>query len=372
MAMLRIIVMIGVVALIACGPGPLPTAPAAGDDRSDWFPSDSLRPWPLDEAIRGGLPEDARRLLENGADPNRRWGQSGDSFPLQVLLDPHGAARVEPAATAQWLLEHGAEPNQRWCPWQSRRTRWQPNGCTSSTGSTALMFAAADGQAQIVEALLKVGADPKATDWLGGSALEYATNEIVFEHISRALFPNLVSRDRETLSYLNRNRADKRGGPLQRAFSNAEAYLVPPPPPPVAADDELLGALLHFKAVREMRVTQRVRTLLSAGVDPNEGIWIGYEWRSPLAVALGNRNYVLGRALLQHGANVDQRWCAEEENGCSAATGVTPLMDAARAEDFQAVALLFEFKADPSLKDWAGRSALDYAKTAEVRQLLNR
>ena len=87
------------------------------------------------------------------------------------------------------------------------------------------------------------------------------------------------------------------------------------------------------------------------------------------------------RLLLQNHADVNQRWCVQFETrdfkqvrsknpACSLTNGVTPLMWSASTDRAEAVALLLEFNADRSLKDWAGRSALDYARTDEIRTLL--
>lgn len=46
-------------------------------------------------------------------------------------------------------------------------------------------------------------------------------------------------------------------------------------------------------------------------------------------------------------------------------------MASARAADREAVELLLEFEADRALRDWAGRSAIDYAKDPVVRGLLS-
>jgi ankyrin repeat protein len=101
----------------------------------------------------------------------------------------------------------------------------------------------------------------------------------------------------------------------------------------------------------------------------------------------------VARVLLQNGADVNQRWCElfpagwiapgyapkhlivrpgepRRDPACNESNGVTPLMWSAGAGDIDAVGLLLEFKADRTLTDWAGRSALHYAVWRNVWDLL--
>src|SRR5688572_12650402 len=193
MAPLKIIALTGVVTLMACGPGPPPAPPASPDYRDpnylrDSFRSDSDDPFPLDDAIRSGRLDEMRQLLQQGANPNLRWGQTGDHFPLQEVLDSGGYGVTNLAESVKLLLSHGADPNAHWCPFESRgRSEWRLS-CTSARGASALIFAAALGSSEIVELLLAAGADPTHRDWNNGSALDYAYDELMFEAISRAMF----------------------------------------------------------------------------------------------------------------------------------------------------------------------------------------
>ena len=190
--------------------GPLPEFPQRHRDyKADWFPTQSEDRLPLDVAIYSGRIDDVRALLEAGADPNARWGQSGDYFPLQEVLNPGGWPVTEPGETVRLLLKHGADPNAKWCPFESRGpSEGSSPSCVSAKGMTALMFAAILGRADIVEPLLQAGADARPRNWMGGSALDYAYDEIVFELISRSMFPDLATRDRKALEWLNGYRAN--------------------------------------------------------------------------------------------------------------------------------------------------------------------
>src|SRR5215213_6269359 len=114
MAMMQIIAVIAVVtvaAIAGCGPGPLPQVPHSPDQRDlnyvrDGFPTNSDDPFPLDTAIRSDRIDELRRLLENGENPNLRWGRSGDHFPLQEVLDTGGDRVSDPAESVRLLLAH--------------------------------------------------------------------------------------------------------------------------------------------------------------------------------------------------------------------------------------------------------------------------
>ena len=387
--MARTLLAIAALALIAasCGPGPLPEIPPRHPDyKADWFPTQSEDRLPLDVAIYSGRLDDVRALLRRGADPNARWGQSGDRFPLQDVFNSGGNPVTDPTETVRLLLQHGADPNAKWCPFESRGpSEWTPS-CESATGSTALMIAAMAGRADIVEPLLQAGADASPRDWLGGSALDYAYDEIVFELISRSLFPDLATRDLKALQWLNGYPAEWFGlgpgsTPLSRAITEADGGYVPPPPPPPNA------TVATYRAY-EKRTLGRVRTLLRIGANPNER---ANRDRTPLPVALQSRALRTARVLLQNGADVNQRWCERylaswavhrnspahlveggKDPACTPLNGITPLMWTAAVGDREAVKLLLEFKADRSLRDWAGRSVLHYATTREVWDLLER
>lgn len=357
-----------VIASLACEPGPLPAnTPRPRDDRSDRFPSESLKPWPLDQAILDSDLERLRALLEKGADPNKRWGQSGDRFPLQDLLDHHGAPRPDTLDAARLLIEHGAGPNARWCPFNSRSKWGNRAGCVSASGATPLMFAAAAGLGDVVELLLNAGADPAATDWNGGSALDYAIGVEAFEHISRRLFPEMATRNQHALSYVARHDPTKSGNPLQPALTDDDAAWYDIPVAPYDTDDFELNAM-RFRGTKHLRRARRIETLLAFGADPNRG--------RPLAWALAGNNYGAARALLAAGANVNDRQCGPDtyltSPSCTPQNGITLLTWMASKGDQAAVELLLAFGADASLKDWSGRTAEDLAFTDAIRSLVKR
>lgn len=91
----------------------------------------------LHYAARGGDLERMAALLDAGADPNLADGATNGWTPLQ-----HAIHKRQQAA-ALLLLERGARPDER-----------------GGAGVPPLHMAAGYGQARIVDALLRAGADP--------------------------------------------------------------------------------------------------------------------------------------------------------------------------------------------------------------------
>lgn len=243
------------------------------------------------------------------------------------------------------------------------------------------MFATILGVREMVQMLLEAGADPTPRDWGGASALDYAYDEVIFEMISRAQFPDLRTRDAKSLEWVSSNEGSPydnslwREGPITRALTQHEGVTFPAPPPPPAQSNLLYGV------ERERRTISRLRTLLRIGADPNQRLTLSGVDSTPLSLALRANQLRSARVLLQNHSDVNLRWCTQYElrdykqvpvkaPGCSLSKGMTPLMWAAAAGNRAAVELLLEYRADRSLKDWAGRSAIGYATTQEVRDLL--
>src|SRR5205823_2799632 len=106
--------------------------------------------------------------------------------------------------------------------------------------------------------------------------------------------------------------------------------------------------------------------------DPNRRLtWGGVDW-TPLALALFHRNVEDVETLLTSGANPNARWCvplrshqnerrAVAEAGCDSSAGTTPLMLAVSLGNPDFVELLLKHGADRTLRDWRGRTAVEYA-----------
>jgi ankyrin repeat protein len=107
-------------------------------------------------AVGGGQPDVVDVLLNNGANPNQP--NSGGDTPLLRII---GRDQTEPSIRIlKTLLKAGADPNLK----------------SSSGFWTPLIFAADLGQSQMVSILLSSGADFRATNSDGLTALHYAEN----------------------------------------------------------------------------------------------------------------------------------------------------------------------------------------------------
>lgn len=126
---------------------------------------------PLRQAVRSGNDPLVRLLLQQGADPNHQDG-STDSILQEALsanqyigflhftsdIERFAQINAQRMATIRLILEAGANPNDR----------------DRSNGTTVLMVAAGHGNEELVELLLKKGANPKAANAYGENALHYA------------------------------------------------------------------------------------------------------------------------------------------------------------------------------------------------------
>lgn len=115
---------------------------------------------------------------------------------------------------------------------------------------------------------------------------------------------------------------------------------------------------LMLAAVRGQ--TQLVQTLLEQGAQPNRPGWNALHYA---ASHTGDAALAIIGQLLEHSAYID----AESPNG------TTPLMMAARYGLSDAVTLLLQAGADPSIKNQQGLTAVDFAREAgrdrDVQQL---
>ena len=114
-------------------------------------------------------------LLENGADPNIRDGNTFTALHGAVRDSEYGvdnANRADAAKTVKVLLAHGADPNARID--QKRQTVRALNEL-SFQGATPLLLAAEVNSLDAIKELVKGGADPKIATEQGTTALTVAS-----------------------------------------------------------------------------------------------------------------------------------------------------------------------------------------------------
>lgn len=328
------------------------------------------KPLPLDEAVLSRATDRVRMLLESGADPNARWSSHGDRNPLQEAIECKlsGTPCLDRAEIVRLLLRHGADPNGRWCPFESRAPDPAGRGCISKAGVTPLIVAAAFDQADTTYLLLDARADPTLEDWAGASALDDARGEAVFELLLPAQFATSPSREAAALAYLsNREPRHVRAGPWnQTPLSRAIFELPPPPPLPPPAPTSRANPV---KPASPSPRAGRVKALLRIGADPNQRLSGVVDW-TPLALAVTVRDVEVAEVLLKKGSDPNARWCSpvtwdrealDAATGCQRQRGLTPLMWAAYLGAEDLIRVLLRYGADPSLRDWQNKTALDHA-----------
>lgn len=184
----------------------------------------------------------------------------------------------------------------------------------SNNGINDLMVAASRGELWRVEALLREGADPNASDAFGQTALMYAASA---GH--QAVAEELIDAGADVWA---RNRNDKSASELAEARGHAA-----------------LAALLRnarlFLAARDGDLA-RLNGLLDGGVDPNA--LLRDEWTALMIATLNNHPQVVA-ALLRRGAYPDAQ----------NATGWTALMIAERKGHEEVARLLRQGRAEKPL-----------------------
>jgi len=123
-------------------------------------------------------------------------------------------------------------------------------------------------------------------------------------------------------------------------------------------------------SARPNQKARRIELLLGIGADPNQRMSGAVDW-TPLALAIASRDPEVVEVLLAGGADPNARWCSvvsipfvgsQPAPGCHKERGTTPLMWAASLRDDETMRVLVKHGADPTLRDWEDRTALDYAR----------
>ena len=264
---------------------------------------------PLGIALEKNNLELAKLLIDNGADVNAKFRDSGGK-PVKVFRPKQGGLKTEmlPEDTllmiaavqrnldaAKLLVERGVNINSQ-----------------TSDGVTALMHAAQWSNADIIHLLLANGADVKLKDAQGKTALVYATRSK-----SAEIFQILLDHGSSF------SQADK-----NMALIDATRW----PPPP---DSKQPGSKLDI-----------IRFLLNAGADVNAKDNTG---NTPLLYAAQtSRGGEMLRLFIENGADVNAR----------NSKGKTVLMQAMQYQSTDIVELLLNKGAAIETQDHDGKTAL--------------
>ena len=269
---------------------------------------------PLSLACTNGNADMIELLLKSGADPNAPL--PGGETPLMT------AARTGTLTAVKVLLANGARVEDK----DERR------------GQTALIWAAAEGHAPVVQALIDAGADFRARVPSGLTPLMFAAREGRL-HVARTLL-KAGSDVNETIPV---------DGPRRRAYGGRL--------PPAGATALLIAVLdAHFDVAA---------ALLEAGADPNASL-AGYTVLHAVTVVrkpgvgdndpspegsgvMSSIEFV--RLLASRGANVNAKMTKKVNlnNTRTNEIGATPFFLAALTADAELMRTLAKLGADPTI-----------------------
>ena len=266
---------------------------------------------PLALASASGHAAVVETLLEGGADPNRASPQG--ETPLMV------AARTGVVDSVTALLRHGAGAGV------DAREGWR--------GQTALMWAAAEGHAAVVEPLVAAGAAVDGRSDAGFTPLAFAARaghgDTVQALVKAGADVDLALPDGTSPLHLA----------VINAHYNVALQLLEQGANPAAAEP-------GWTPLHQLVWTRR----------PNR------HYNNPAAFPTGTvTDLELVRALVAHGADVNAGQKAEPRDGYRNMlnrSGATPFLLAAKAVDLEMMRLLLELGADPLLANEDGTTAL--------------
>jgi ankyrin repeat protein len=297
--------------------------------------ANDFRMTPLSEACTNGNSPFVRLLLKSGANPNTPIA-TGET-PLMTC------AKSGSADAVRMLIEYGAAVNAK-----------EP-----AQNQTALMWAAAERHPDVVKAFIDAHADLTANTKQGFTAIHFAARlgdlESVKELMAAGVDVNFLTQTAE--------------GTTNRVSS----FLG------IAKSQGALGYTPLLVAVVRGQVDLAL-WLLDHGADPNNiaaGFtplhWASSQWESftanpvygfddPMSgIPDRQAKLRLVKALLAHGANVDARATKPQPQfagGYLDATGATPFLLAASANDIEMMHILLDAGADPKILTATNASAI--------------
>jgi ankyrin repeat protein len=310
-----------------------------------------------------GRVDAVRELLAAGADPNTRDKEG--KTPL-FLASNEETARVlfEAGADCRSASRYGESPLMLAAAsgWTDLVQRYLAAGAdinaqAKGTGRNAMMYAAGNGRCEVISLLAAAGADPHAKDLFGSNTLRVAWVS-GFPECAEAL--------------VAAGACDRRMGDLVRAAAAGEVEAVRA----LLAAGADVDARWSLKAGVETTALHAaaenghgavVRILLDAGANvncPTIEYKRNMEGDTPLLAAARNGHAEIVRLLAEAGADLNGGDFDER-----------PLAMAASAGHVDVVSTLVECGVNTRLKDFRGKSAVDYARAAghtAVVQLLRR
>jgi uncharacterized protein len=283
---------------------------------------------PLTLALANGNARLSEELLKGGADPKAtRW--NGET----TLMIAAGAGSVP---EVRMLIDRGVDVN----------------GSEPKRLQNALMWAASEGHAEVVDLLIQKGANVSAASKGGFTALVFGTLKndapTVQRLIKAGADPNYALSDKTRILT---------AAAANRCYSAAVALLDGGADPNVA--DRTGSTPLHVAA--QAGAIELVKTLLAKGANPNVrtqttetgggrggGFRAAAGEQTPLLLAARSNHVDVMRALIEAGA--DPKMKAQD--------GASLLLSAAASGRVPATKYAFEFDKEVKAVDKAGRTAM--------------
>ena len=280
-------------------------------------------------AINRSKTDIARLLLDRGADPSpvAKGPFLEGTTPLII------AAMRDDLGMVENLLSRGADPSR-----------------PDARAMTALGWAVENGNAEISKALLQAGS-PVDT----GYAMNAASPIAVASALGHTEIIELLIQSGADLSKGNMQGQS----PLQLALhwehTDAALALLRGGAKPDERDSTGATALIYAARLPDGILLE---AMLAAGADPNSQTNNG---NTPLIEAAAEGNASALGILISAGATVDAK----------GARGNTALQWASAKDHVDVAKLLLEAGADPSVIDEEGKTARDFARSDEMKKLLN-